>query len=71
MVSLTTDIWSCSSNDTSLLSLTQVFHQSLCCITAQAPEMAHTGQYIAERISSMLESWNIPQERGHMELYHW
>lgn len=33
---------------------------------AQALEMAHTGEYIAERISSMLESWNIPKERVHL-----
>ena len=28
--------------------------------------MAHTGEYIAERISFMLESWNIPQECVHL-----
>ena len=68
VVSLTTDIWSCSSNDISLLSLTahwidKSFTKASAVLHAQALEMAHTGEYIAERISSMLESWNIPQER--------
>jgi len=35
-------------------------------LLAQALEMAHNGEYIAERIYSMLESWNIPQERDHL-----
>ena len=70
VVSLTTDIWSCSSNDTSLLSLTahwidQSFTKVSAVLHAQALEMAHTGQYIAERISSMLEV-GIPQERVHL-----
>ena len=71
VVSLTTDIWSCSSNDTSLLSLTahwidKSFTKVSAVLHAQALEMAHTGEYIAERISSMLESWGIPQERVHL-----
>ena len=71
IVSLTTDIWSCSSNDTSLLSLTahwldKSYTKISAVLHAQALEMAHTGEYIAERISFMLESWNIPQECVHL-----
>ena len=55
-------------DDTSLLSLTahwidKSFTKASAVLHVQALEMAHTGEYIAERISSMLESWNIPQER--------
>ena len=35
---------------------------------AQALEMAHTGEYIAGRLSAMLERWNIPQERVHIAI---
>ena len=71
IVSLTTDIWSCSSNDTSLLSLTahwldKSYTKISAVLHAQALEMAHTGEYIAERISFMLESWNISQECVHL-----
>ena len=71
VVSLTTDIWSCSSNDTSLLSLTahwidKSFTKVSAVLYVQALEMAHTGEYIAERISCMLESWGIPQECVHL-----
>ena len=69
VVSLTIDIWSCSSNDTSLLSLTthwidKSFAKASAVLHAQALEMAYTGEYMAERISSMLGSWNIPGHRN-------
>ena len=61
VVSLTTDIWSCTSNDTSLLSLTahwidNSFAKVSAVLHTQALEVAHTGKYIARRISFMLES---------------
>ena len=53
VVSLITDIWSCSSNDTSLLSLTahwidNFFTKVSAVLHAQALEMANTGEYLAE-----------------------
>ena len=61
VVSLTTDIWSCSSNNASLLSLTghwidKSYVKIYAVLHVQAMEMAHTGEYLAERILSMLEA---------------
>jgi len=71
VVTLTMDIWSCRSSDASLLSLTahwidKSFAKVSAVLHVQALEMAHTGEYIAGRLSAMLESWNIPQEHVHI-----
>ena len=72
-VSFTTDIWSCSVNNTSLLSLTahwisDSFEKRSAVLHAQSLEMAHTGEYIASCISTMLEKWNISHDRVHLVL---
>ena len=71
IVSLTTNILSCSSNDMPLLSLTahwldKSYTKTSAELHAQALEMAHNGEYIAERISSKLETLNILQECVHL-----
>lgn len=58
VVSLTTDIWSCSSNDTTLWRLTahwidKSFAKVSSALYVQALEMVHTGEYKAERISKL------------------
>jgi len=55
-VSLTTDVWSCSSNDTSLLSFTFHWINKAGFLLCYMLKYYHTGEYIAGRIFSMLES---------------
>ena len=72
-ISFTTDIWSCSVNDTSLLSLTahwinNSFEKQSAVLHAQSLEMAHTGEYIASCISTMLDKWDISHNCVHLVL---
>ena len=69
-ISFTTDIWSCSVNDISLLSLTahwmnNSFEKQSAVLHTQSLEMAHTGEYIASCISTMLD---ISHDRVHLVL---
>ena len=60
VVSLITDIWSCNLNDTSLLkSLPYFMYKHLKWLTLVSIQLA-------ERISSVQENWNIPQEHVHL-----
>ncbi|XP_065892448.1 zinc finger BED domain-containing protein 4-like [Dysidea avara] len=72
-ISFTTDIWSCSVNDTSLLSLTahwinNSFEKQSAVLHAQSLEMAHTDEYIASCISTMLDKWDISRDLVHLVL---
>ena len=70
-VSFTSDAWSSSVNDTSLLSLTAhwidaQFKRTSAVLCAQCLTEAHTGEYIAAQILTMLEKWDIALERVHL-----
>lgn len=70
-VSFTTDAWSSSVNDTALLSLTahwinSKFKRTSAVLNAQCLTEAHTGEYIAAQILTMLEKWDITLEQVHL-----
>lgn len=69
--SFTTDAWSSSVNDTSLLSLTahwidSQFKKTSAVLNAQCLMEAHIGEYIAAQILSMVGKWDIALERVHL-----
>ena len=73
-VSFTSDAWSFSVNDTSLLSFTahwvnSEFKRTSAVLNAQCLTEAHTGEYIASQILTMLEKWDIALERVHFGYY--
>ena len=70
-VSFTTDSWSYSVNDTSLLSLTahwidSQFKRTSAVLNAQCLTEAHMREYIAAQILGMLERWDIALKRVHL-----
>ena len=70
-VSFTTDAWSSSVNDTSLLSLTahwidSQFKRTSAILHAQCLTESHTGEYIAAQILTMLGKWDIALQRVHV-----
>ena len=70
-VSFTSDAWSSSVNDTSLLSLTahwvdSKFKRTSAVLNTQCLTEAHTGEYIAAQILAMLEKCDIALERVHL-----
>ena len=72
-VSFTTDIWSCSISDASLLSLTahwlnNSFEKQSAVFYVQSLEMAYTGEYIASYICEMPEKWHITRDCVHLIL---
>ena len=63
-LSLTTDIWSCSSAQQSLISLTahwvtKEFKRISAVLHAHKCEGSHTGEYIYEKLEDMLKNWGI------------
>ena len=67
-INFTTDAWSSSVNDTSLLSLTahwidSQFKRTSAVLNAQCLTEAHTGKYIAVQFLTMLEKWDVTLER--------
>ena len=70
-LSFTMDAWSSSVNDTALLSLTahwidSQFKRVSAVLNAQCLTEAHTGEYIAAQVLSMLEKWEIALQRVHL-----
>ena len=70
-IGFTTDAWSPSVNDTSLLSLTlhwiySHFKRTSAVFNAQCLTEAHMGEYIAAQIFTMLEKWDVTLERVHL-----
>ena len=70
-ISFTTDIWSSSINITCLLSLTahwidDAFVKVSAVLHAQPIQEAHTGEYIAAQMESMLQNWEISRDKVHV-----
>ena len=70
-VSFTCDAWSSSVNDASLLSLIghwidSQFKRISAVLNAQCLTEAHTGEYIAAQVLTMLNKWDIALERVHL-----
>jgi len=70
-LSFTMDAWSSSVNDTALLSLTahwidSQFKRVSAVMNAQCLTEAHTGEYIAAQVLSLLGKWEIALERVHL-----
>lgn len=70
-VSFTTDAWSSSVNNTSLLSLTahwidSQFKKTSAVLNAQCLMETHTREYIAAQILRMLGKWDITLEQVHL-----
>ena len=70
-ISFTTDIWSSSINITCLLSLTahwidDAFVKVSAVLHAQPIQEAHTGEYIAAQMESMLQIWEISRDKVHV-----
>ena len=72
-ISFTTDIWSSEVNSDSLLSCTAhwvdgSFHRCLAILQVQPLEQRHTGEYIAMKLSKILNDWSINKEQVHCVL---
>ena len=70
-LSLTTDIWSTSLSNESLISMTahwigDEFKRTSAVLHAQKIEGSHTGVAICQALESMLENWKISKSRIHM-----
>ena len=70
-VSLTTDIWSTSLSNESLISITahwigDEFKCMSAVLHAQKVEGSHTGVAVCQALESMLENWKISKSRIHM-----
>ena len=70
-LSLTTDIWSTSLSNESLISMTphwigDEFKRMSAVLHAQKIEGSHTGAAICQALESMLENWKISKSRIHM-----
>ena len=70
-LSLTTDIWSTSLSNESLISMTahwigDKFKRMSAVLHAQKIEGSHTGVAICQALESMLENWKISKSRRHM-----
>lgn len=73
-LSLTTDIWSSSSAQESLISLTahwvtQEFNRVSAVLHAHRFEGSHTGEYICEKLEDMLKNWGINKTRVHLIIH--
>ena len=72
-LSLTTDIWSTSLTNQSLISLTghwiqDGFLRKSAVLHVKQLEGSHTGEKICESIESMIDYWKIPKEQIHLVL---
>ena len=72
-LSFTTDIWSTSLNNQSLISLTAHWIDDSCArrsavLHVQRIEGSHNGAAICQMIETMLDSWKISKERVHLVL---
>lgn len=73
-LSLTTDIWSSSSAQESLISLTAhwvtaEFNRVAAVLHAHKFEGSHTGEYICEKLEDMLKNWGISKARVHLIIH--
>ena len=71
--SFTTDVWTTNVSNDSLLSLTahwltDSFARKTVVLHIQLLEEAHTGVYLAEKLTDMLDSWEIPMNKVHLVL---
>ena len=72
--SFTTDAWSSSGSDCSLLSLTahwltKEFVRKSAVLHVQPLEGSHTGEYLAQVYKKMLSGWEIDQDQVHVVLW--
>ena len=73
-VSLTTDIWSSSSAQESLISLTAHwvtadFNRVSAVLHAHRFDGSHTGEYICKKLEGMLKNWGISKTRVHLIIH--
>ena len=71
--SFTTDVWTTNVSNDSLLSLTahwltDSFTTKTAVLHTQLLEESHTGTYLAEKLTQMLASWEIPSDKVHLVL---
>lgn len=73
-LSFTTDVWTASDVNASLMSFTahwidaNDFKRKSAVLHVLPLEESHTGEYLAQKYLEMLDSWNIRKEQVHLVL---